>query len=88
MSPNIYEKQEIRPLINSLRALRQEWANIKGFECEPITYEEGKSGVVVTFLAILELSKQRLLEIVQTETYGVIHIKLLSDSVEANQSDS
>lgn len=42
------------------------------------TYEEGRSGVVVTFLAILELSKQRLLEIVQTETYGAIHVKPLS----------
>ena len=44
------------------------------------TYEEGKSGVVVTFLAILELSKQRMLEIVQTETYGTIHVKPLSGS--------
>jgi segregation and condensation protein A len=43
-------------------------------------YEEGKSGVVVTFLAILELSKQRMLEIVQTETYGPIHVKPLSGS--------
>lgn len=45
------------------------------------SYEEGKSGVVVTFLAILELSKQRMLEIVQTETYGAIHVKPLSGSV-------
>lgn len=44
------------------------------------SYEEGKGGVVVTFLAILELSKQRLLEIVQTETYGSIHVKPLSGS--------
>ncbi|MDX2505682.1 MAG: segregation/condensation protein A [Gammaproteobacteria bacterium] len=44
------------------------------------TYEEGKSGVVVTFLAILELSKQRILEIVQTESYGAIHVKPLSGS--------
>jgi segregation and condensation protein A len=44
------------------------------------TYEEGRSGVVVTFLAILELSKQRLLDIVQTETYGAIHVKPLSGS--------
>ncbi|MCU7835775.1 MAG: segregation/condensation protein A [gamma proteobacterium symbiont of Taylorina sp.] len=41
-------------------------------------YKEGKGGVVVTFLAILELSKQQLLEIVQSETYGVIHVKPLS----------
>ena len=43
-------------------------------------FQEGKGGVVVTFLAILELSKQRLLEIVQTETYGTIHVKPLSGS--------
>ena len=42
MSPNIYEKQELRPLINSLRALRKEWADLKGNKCEPITYTEGK----------------------------------------------
>ena len=45
------------------------------------SYEEGKSGVVVTFLAILELSKQRMLEIIQTETYGAIHVKPMSGSV-------
>ncbi len=51
------------------------------------TYEEGRSGVVVTFLAILELSKQRMLEIVQTDTYGAIHIKPLSpDSTENSDS--
>ncbi|MFK5985532.1 MAG: segregation/condensation protein A [Pseudomonadota bacterium] len=38
------------------------------------SFEEGKSGVVVTFLAILELSKQNLLEIVQNESYGLIHV--------------
>ncbi len=48
------------------------------------SYEEGRSGVVVTFLAILELSKQRLLEIVQNETYGVIHVKPLSGSALEN----
>ncbi len=51
------------------------------------TFEEGRSGVVVTFLAILELSKQRMLEIVQTDTYGAIHIKPLSpDSTENSDS--
>ena len=44
------------------------------------TYEEGRGGVVVTFLAILELSKQRLLDIVQAESYSVIHVKLLSEN--------
>ena len=37
--------------------------------------EEGRGGVVVTLLAILELVKQSLIELVQTEPYGAIHVK-------------
>lgn len=36
---------------------------------------EGRLGVVVTFLAIMELLKEQLVEIVQTENFGPIHIK-------------
>lgn len=36
---------------------------------------EGRRGIVVTFLAILELIKGTLIEVVQTETYGPIHVK-------------
>lgn len=39
------------------------------------TIEEGRSGVVVTLLAILELIKQSLIELVQTEVFGPIHVK-------------
>ena len=38
-------------------------------------FEEGRRGVVVTFLAILELLKESLIEIVQTGPYEPIHIK-------------
>ncbi|WP_371876101.1 ScpA family protein [Pleionea sp. CnH1-48] len=37
--------------------------------------EEGRMGVVVTFLAIMELSKESLVELVQTEPYGPIHVR-------------
>jgi segregation and condensation protein A len=37
--------------------------------------EEGRNGVVVTFLALLELMKEALVEIVQGEPLGPIHIK-------------
>ncbi len=37
--------------------------------------EEGRLGVVVTFLAIMELIKESLVEIVQTEAFGPIHVK-------------
>jgi segregation and condensation protein A len=39
------------------------------------TVEEGRMGVVVTFLAILELSKESLLEITQAEAFAPIHVK-------------
>jgi segregation and condensation protein A len=40
---------------------------------------EGRLGVVVTFLAVLELIKESLVEIVQTENFGPIHVKARSE---------
>ncbi|MBA6390738.1 segregation/condensation protein A [Colwellia sp. BRX10-3] len=40
------------------------------------TVKEGKQGVVVTFLAILELIKESLIECVQTQIYGEIRVCL------------
>ena len=37
--------------------------------------EEGRSGVIVTFIAVLELIKESLLEIVQSEPFAPIHVK-------------
>lgn len=37
--------------------------------------EEGRLGVVVTFLAVMELIKESLVEIVQSESFGPIHVK-------------
>lgn len=37
--------------------------------------EEGRDGVVVTFLAIMELVKEQLLDFVQSETLGPIHVR-------------
>jgi segregation and condensation protein A len=36
---------------------------------------EGKSGVTVTFLAILELLKESMIDVVQNELYGPIHVR-------------
>ena len=46
---------------------------------ELFTAEEGRLGVVVTFLALMELIKEALVEIVQTEGFGPIHVKARSD---------
>ncbi|OUV75280.1 MAG: segregation/condensation protein A [Gammaproteobacteria bacterium TMED139] len=40
-----------------------------------LTKGEGRLGVVVTFLAIMELMKDSLVEIVQTDSFGPIHLK-------------
>jgi segregation and condensation protein A len=40
--------------------------------------EEGRMGVVVTFLAMMELIKESLIEMVQTEIFGQIHVKARS----------
>jgi segregation and condensation protein A len=37
--------------------------------------EEGRMGVTVTFVAILELVREGLIEIVQTEAYAPIHLR-------------
>ncbi len=38
--------------------------------------QEGRQGVVVTFLAVLELVKEKLITLTQVESYGQIHLKL------------
>jgi segregation and condensation protein A len=37
--------------------------------------EEGRMGVTVTFVAILELVREGLIEIVQTEAYAPLHVR-------------
>lgn len=42
---------------------------------ELFTAEEGKLGVVVTFMAVLELVKEQLIELVQNEPFAAIHVR-------------
>lgn len=42
------------------------------------TIEEGRAGVVVTFLAVMELIKEQLVEIIQSEPFAPIHVKARS----------
>jgi segregation and condensation protein A len=41
--------------------------------------EEGRMGVVVTFLSILELIKDGLIVLVQVDAFGPIHVKAASE---------
>ena len=42
---------------------------------ELFTAEEGRLGVVVTFMAILERVKESLVELVQNEPFAAIHVR-------------
>ncbi|EGG93291.1 Segregation and condensation protein A [gamma proteobacterium IMCC1989] len=43
------------------------------------TVSEGRLGVIVTFMAIMELIKESLVDIVQNESFGAIHVKAKSE---------
>ena len=54
--------------------------------------EEGRMGVTVTFIAILELMNEGLIEIVQSEAYAPIHVRTATAArhlklVEGGQAD-
>lgn len=46
---------------------------------ELFALDEGKLGVVVTFMAILELVKESLIELVQNEPFAAIHVRMRAD---------
>ncbi len=49
---------------------------------ELFTVSEGRMGVVVTFLAIMELVRESLIEFVQAEPFAPIHVRSASGSVD------
>lgn len=42
--------------------------------------DEGRAGVVVSFLAMMELTKERIIEIVQSELYGPIYLQVRDEA--------
>jgi segregation and condensation protein A len=45
--------------------------------------EEGRMGVTVTFIAVLELVREGLLELVQAETYAPLHVRGVGQRIDA-----
>ncbi|ATJ84035.1 segregation and condensation protein A [Halomonas beimenensis] len=52
------------------------------------TLEEGRAGVVVTFMAILELAKEAMIEIVQNAPLSPIHVRSRSAPMEGDEAES
>lgn len=50
---------------------------------ELFTVEEGRMGVVVSFLAMMELVREALIEFVQTQPFAPIHVRAVAGAVDA-----
>ena len=65
--------------------------HLKGREFVPFvalfSIDEGRLGVVVTFMAILELVKEGIIDLVQTEAFGPVHVKARAQGVEGGGYD-
>jgi segregation and condensation protein A len=81
---DMFESHHIqREALSTRERMSQVLERLSGGQFVPFvslfTAEEGKLGVVVTFLAIMELIKEALVEVVQTENFGPIHVKARSE---------
>lgn len=69
-------RERMSSVLNTVQANR-----FTGFS-DLFTVEEGRMGVVVTFLAVLELTREFLIEMTQAEPFAPIHIKAASAAEE------
>ncbi|MCE1115736.1 MULTISPECIES: segregation and condensation protein A [Pseudomonas] len=77
---DLFESHQItRETLSTRERMSQVLERLKGGEFVPFVElfaaEEGKLGVVVTFMAILELVKESLIELVQNEAFAPIHVR-------------
>lgn len=77
---DMYESHHVqREALSTRERMSEVLAHLAGRQFVPFVTlfapEEGRLGVVVTFLAVMELIKESLVEIVQTEPFGPIHVK-------------
>lgn len=80
----MFEKHEVaKEVLSTRERMTNVLAVLKGGHfvnfSDLFTPEEGRLGVVVTFLAILELIKESLVDIVQHDVLGPIHVKARVD---------
>ncbi len=77
---DLFESHQItRETLSTRERMSEVLERLKGGAFVPFvelfSAEEGKLGVVVTFMAILELVKESLIELVQNEPFAPIHVR-------------
>lgn len=81
---DLFESHQItREALSTRERMSEVLERLKGGAFVPFVElfaaEEGKLGVVVTFMAILELVKESLIELVQNEPFAPIHVRARAD---------
>ena len=70
------EVLSVRERMSSILDIINKNGTIKFIDC--FTYQEGRMGAIVTFLAILELAKESLIDIVQNQDYSMIYLQSIT----------
>jgi segregation and condensation protein A len=88
----LFESHQVtRELLSTRERMSDVLARLQGGAfvafVELFTAEEGKLGVVVTFMAILELVKESLVELVQNEPFTPIHVRLRGEVLAVGLSE-
>mgnify|MGYP005839055359 CR=1 FL=1 len=88
---NMFESHHVeREKLSTRERMAQVLDRLKNRQFVPFVslfrVEEGRLGVIVTFLAIMELIKEALVEIVQSEAFGPIHIKAHCTSRDSSET--
>ena len=77
---DMFESHQVsREVLSTRERMSEVLERLKGGAFVPFVAlflaEEGRLGVVVTFMAVLELIKEQLVELVQNEIFGPIHVR-------------
>jgi len=77
---DMFESHQVtREALSTRERMSEVLERLKGGSFVPFValfhVEEGRLGVVVTFMAVLELIKESLVELVQNEPFAPIHVR-------------
>jgi segregation and condensation protein A len=86
---DMFESHQVtREILSTRERMAEVLDRLKGQQFVPFvslfTAGEGKLGVVVTFMAVLELVKEQLIDLVQGDAFSPIHVKVRGDDVPAD----
>ncbi|RRW46244.1 segregation/condensation protein A [Pseudomonas luteola] len=89
---DLFESHQVsREVLSTRERMSDVLERLKGGQFVPFialfTVEEGRLGVVVTFMSILELVKESLIELVQNEPFAAIHVRARGEDAPVADAD-